>query len=206
MFRLMFIVLLFALFSSTATANECGEGIKPINKLVTAKKETPLRISPDESAAKLVNQRASEALHKTEYAGIDESSKVTEVCRKGAWSYVELVEPRWLRATHKGWVPTSSLNANLMSKSGKRIYRESEVGWDEGTKPYKKEILASINGFLQDKCKNLKTWSVVRVPATPSKYYESKGTNADPVFFITCGSFPSARNIYFSLSEMRKHF
>lgn len=189
-------ILATMLHASIAFAADCT-GAQSINKMAVPKKKALLRTSPSESGAEIVNQKASEALHSTQYAGIDTSTKVMEVCRKGGWSYVELVEPEWLRTTHKGWVPTSTLNVVLTSPAGKRGYRESEVHWDKNTGKHKKEILFAINGFLQDQCMDMDTFSLAQST--------TKGTKADPVFFLACNAGKSsARNLFFSKSEIRK--
>jgi hypothetical protein len=159
--------------------------------------EAELRTEPSSNAPRIVNAKASAATGRTRYALIDQSTKVVEVCRKGDWSYVELTEPEWLRDTHRGWVPTSALGEIRRSKTGKRIYRETEVGWGPDTTPYKKELMFALNGFLQDQCKELDTYSLASSP--------TRGTKSDPVFFVTCGSPPSARNIYFSRADIRKY-
>lgn len=188
----LLMVLALMPYISAATAGECGVGTKEVNSVAIPKREIVLRVAPHDSARRIINQKATEAFRKTHYANIDESSKVMEVCRKGAWSYVELIEPHWLRGTHNGWVPTSTLNPMLMSKSGKRIFRESEVGWGPHTSPHKKTILNAMNGYLQDECRDLDPQSLDSSP--------TRGSSANPVFFITCGHPPSARNIYFSTS------
>lgn len=195
--RVLFIIaLVYGATSTIAAANECGDGTQTINRLVVPIAETPLRTAPDNQAPKVINPKASGA-HKTDYANIDQSTKVVEVCRKGLWSYVRLEEPKWLRATHHGWILTRTLGVILIGKSGRRIYREAEIGWGTDTTPYKKELMSAINGFLQDQCKELDTYSLARSP--------TRGTKSDPVFFITCGHPPSARNFYFSRADIQKH-
>lgn len=189
-------ILTTVLLASVAFAADCT-GAQNINKMAVPKKKAVLRIAPSKNSSKIINQKASETFHSTQYASIDTSTKVMEVCRKGGWSYVELAEPEWLRATHKGWVPTPALNVALTSATGKRIYRESEVLWDENTSKHKKLILVAINGFLQDQCKNIDTFSLAQST--------TKGTKTDPVFFLACDAGKSsARNLFFSNSEIRK--
>lgn len=173
----------------------CEDKVEKIDKVKTVRKEAYLRTAPSKSAKKVVNQKASETFHSTQYAQIDSSTKVKEVCKANGWSYVELTEPAWLVASHKGWVPSNVLNGIKMTVSGKRIYRVNEVGWDKYTTPYKKQVLYAINNFLQDDCKEgLDTFSVTQSPSRTSK--------KAPVFFIACGNFPNARNIFFSKSDV----
>ena len=184
--------------ASTVLAEECGEGTQAVNRTVVPVEEIQLRTSPAPNASLVVNPKASAAFRRTMYAQIDPSTKVTEVCRKGTWSYVALFEPEWLRESHRGWVPSKTLGVILRDKAGKRIYRESEIGWGSDTRPFKKDLMFAVNGFLQDECdKALDTYSLARSP--------TRGTKADPVFFITCGTPPTARNIHFSRSDIRKH-
>jgi hypothetical protein len=179
------------------TAQLCDAKTEKINKVKTVKKEAKIRLAPSDSAKKLVNPKATEAMHSTQYAQIDSSTKVREVCKKNGWSYIELTEPEWLISSHKGWVPSNALNEIKVSGSGKRIYRENEVGWDKYTKPYKKQVLYAINNFLQDDCKEgFDTFSVTESP--------SKSTKKAPVFFIACGHPPNARNIFFSKADIEK--
>lgn len=196
----LFISIVITQFDSYAFAENlerCDDQSININKIKTVKKVAYLRFSPNIKATKIVNKKASEVMHKTEYAQIDPSTKVREVCKRNGWSYVELTDPVWLIETHKGWVPSNVLNEIKISSNGKRIYRENEVNWDKYTKPYKKQVLFAINTFLQDSCREgLDTFSVTQSP--------SKTTRRNPVFFITCGNPPNARNIFFSKSDIEK--
>lgn len=179
------------------TAHPCDANAEKINKVKTVKRDAVLRLLPSNKAKKVINPKATETMHSIQYAQIDSSTKVREVCRQNGWSYVELTEPEWLVTSHKGWVQSNVLNAIKISGSGKRVYRENEVGWDKYTTPYKKQVLFAINNFLQDDCKEgLDTFSVTQSP--------SRTTKKDPVFFIACGSGSKARNIFFKKSDIEK--
>ncbi len=183
--------------AAAETAQPCNANADKINKVKTVKRDAMLRLSPSNKAKKVINPKATEAMHSIQYAQIDSSTKVKEVCRQNGWSYVELTEPEWLVASHKGWVQSNVLNAIKISSSGKRVYRENEVGWDKYTTPYKKLVLFAINNFLQDDCKEgFDTFSVTQSP--------SRTTKKDPVFFIACGSGANARNIFFKKSDIEK--
>ena len=69
----------------------------------------PIRISPDEKAKKVINQKATETLGKTQYCEVDYSTKVEVLETKGDWLKIKVVEPNWLSESHIGWIPSKYL-------------------------------------------------------------------------------------------------
>ncbi|MBT0893731.1 hypothetical protein KI811_07890 [Geobacter hydrogenophilus] len=172
----------------------CAPSSKSVNQERIPKKSVDIRVAPNGSAKRIINRKATEVTHRTQYAQIDSSTKVNEVCRQGGWSYIQVKEPEWLAATHMGWVPSNTLNEVKVSSKGKRIYRENEIIWDKYSKPYKNLILYAVNGYLQDECPDLDPSFVTQAP--------SRTTKKNPVFFVVCGKDRNVRNIFFSKAEI----
>jgi hypothetical protein len=56
-----------------------------------------------------VNEKATAALHSTEYCEVDFSVKVEVLETKDTWSKIRVVDPEWLMDSHVGWIPTKYL-------------------------------------------------------------------------------------------------
>lgn len=65
-----------------------------------------IRKGPGEKFDKIINKKATEALHKTQYATVDNSCKVREDDIKDRWSKIVVVDPDWLSESHQGWIET----------------------------------------------------------------------------------------------------
>lgn len=72
-------------------------------------KSSDLYSEPNDKSNKLINQKATKAFGEVHYLSIDKSCKVIILETNGDWSKVQITEPDWLRATHIGWVKTSTL-------------------------------------------------------------------------------------------------
>jgi hypothetical protein len=83
--------------------------------------------APGGTGTKLVNEKASAILKSTEYLTVDDSTRIFEECTNGEWSYIRVTEPEWLRDSHRGWVPTSSL-AKAPPAPGDRYSRRITSG------------------------------------------------------------------------------
>lgn len=60
--------------------------------------------APNSNASKIINQKATEALHETHYISVDKSVKVKVLEKENGWSKVQVIEPDWLQYTHIGWL------------------------------------------------------------------------------------------------------
>jgi hypothetical protein len=65
-----------------------------------------IRNGPGEKFDKIVNEKATEVMHKTNYATVDYSCKVREEETKDGWSKIVVVDPDWLSESHQGWIET----------------------------------------------------------------------------------------------------
>lgn len=65
--------------------------------------------APNSKASKIVNQKATEALHETHYISVDKSVKVKVLEKENGWSKVQVIEPDWLQYTHIGWLEDKNL-------------------------------------------------------------------------------------------------
>lgn len=69
-----------------------------------------IRQGPGQNHEKKVNEKATKVLGSTQYLMIDDSTMVVEECIVGGWSWIRVVDPKWLSDSHRGWVPTAALN------------------------------------------------------------------------------------------------
>ncbi|GAB2622618.1 hypothetical protein GCM10027035_18030 [Emticicia sediminis] len=89
--------------------NAIDEG-KEVSKIFGIEGEDiPIREEPSEKSKKIVNQKATEALHKTEYCVVDYSVKVEVLEEKNNWSKIKVIDPDWLSDSHIGWIPSKYL-------------------------------------------------------------------------------------------------
>ncbi len=155
-----------------------------------------VRKGPGTNYEKIVNQKATSALGKTYYVQIDHTVTVLEVCRKGDWSFIEVVNPDWLRDSHRGWVASRFLRGQMRDAAGVQVFTEEDFIWDKNTSPYKDIIVAAVNKIHREnsRCKEI----------DPSSAYlsGSKSSPGKPVFFVTCGSGAKAFNVWFSKDDL----
>lgn len=178
-------------------AEPCGsDSVKSGQSFSVIGQGIPILAAPNADAEKLVNEKASQVMHSTEYMTVDNSTTVTEECTKGGWSRVYVTDPEWLRETHVGWIPSSSLRKPQTDLSGKRVFTEADFVFDDVTRPYKTIIVDGVNRIYRenDRCGDIR----------PDSAYisGSKGTKDDPVFYVTCGSGAGAFNVFFSGREV----
>ncbi|MEJ8837771.1 hypothetical protein [Ramlibacter sp. AN1133] len=178
----------------------CGAGSMPSGQhLKVTGSDILLRASPGPKGERMINEKATAALHEKQYLTIDNSVRVVQQCTQGAWSRVQVESPEWLRDSHIGWVPTSVLRSQKNDTSGKELFTEADFGWDQFTRDYKAIIIAGVNKLARENsaCKAID-------PATASRS-TTKGSKADPVFWVTCGTGNAARNIFFTKSDVENN-
>jgi len=90
--------------TSSDTAEKLSTNVFGING-----EDIPIRTSPDEKSKKVINQKGTETLGKTQYCEVDYSTKVEVLETKGGWSKIKVVEPNWLSEIHIGWIPSKYL-------------------------------------------------------------------------------------------------
>jgi hypothetical protein len=71
--------------------------------------EVILRSGPGEQFEKVINEKASEVMHDTEYAEVDKSVTVIVEETNQQWSKIKVIQPDWLTESHVGWVQTKYL-------------------------------------------------------------------------------------------------
>ena len=155
-----------------------------------------VRKGPGAQYDKIVNREATEALGETLYVQIAHTVTVHEFCRKGDWSYIQVVKPDWLRKSHRGWVASRYLRKEERDDMGVRVFTEADFIWDKNIAPYKDIIIAGVNKIHREnsRCKKI----------DPSSAYisGSRSTPGGPVFFVTCGSGANAFNVWFSKKDV----
>lgn len=161
--------------------------------------ENFLRAAPKRDSAKLINERATAAFKETHYLTIDSSVVVNEECSESGWSRVRVVQPESLSGTHIGWIKSDVLRTSPRNADGKEVFSETDFTWDKGTSPYKKVIVAGVNRIHQQnqRCRSVDTASIAKST--------SKGSAADPVFYVTCRDGSDSFNAFFSKSEVEKN-
>ncbi|MBY5371466.1 hypothetical protein [Rhizobium leguminosarum] len=152
-----------------------------------------VRAEPKEGAERFVNEKASNS-RKTHYRSIDSSTMVRIVGCKNEWREVQVTSPPWLTDT-MGWVPASIIREIQYTPDGKRVYVEADFSWEWDTLDYKDTLLSAMNKISRETpgCSELDTASLARSP--------TRGTPADPVFFITCDPNGRAMNVWFKPTD-----
>lgn len=193
------IVLLHGSEAQAASAEPCSTAsTKSGQTLRVNGSNVVLRSAPNAKSEKLINQKATQIMKSTQYLTIDNTVTVVEECNQGDWSKVRVTEPDWLRDSHIGWVPSSSLRGQKKDSGGVVQFTEADFVWDKETSPHKKTIVAGVNKVHREnsRCKTI----------DPGSAYisSSKGSASDPVFFVTCGTGANTFNAFFSKSEIEK--
>ncbi len=146
---------------------------------------------------KVVNQKATSIMKTTHYISVDNTLTIFEECTKNGWSWIRVIKPERLSLSHRGWVSSKFLRGKKIDSSGIEIFTEADFSFDNKTRPYKKIIIAGVNKIHREnsRCKNIDTSSAY--------ISSSKGSKANPVFFVTCGK-DKVFNVFFSKSDIKK--
>lgn len=97
--------------SKRRVPSECGAA-----SVVTGRKYDVIgsginvRKGPGTNFDKIVNQKATSVLKKTQYISIDDTTTVFEECTKNGWSWIRVIDPDWLQTSHRGWVASRFLD------------------------------------------------------------------------------------------------
>jgi hypothetical protein len=65
---------------------------------------------------KVINEKATSALGKTQYCQVDYTIKVKIIEESGDWSKIQVVDPEWLSASHIGWILTKYIKKTQGNK------------------------------------------------------------------------------------------
>lgn len=176
--------------SVQVSTNACSGGTALPGDVVAVSGEYALHVEPDESSARIKNEKASKILGEAHYHQIDKSTTVRRLCVKGDWTEVQIVTPEWLTFV-KGWVPNAALRGIEHSGDGARVFVEEDFYWDDSTSRFKAEIVAVVNKIARENanCPNPD-------PGTVSKSADRSKPN-DPVFFVMCGEGTDVFNVWF---------
>jgi hypothetical protein len=156
---------------AAAEVEPCGkESIRTGQTRLGTGSDIYIRTGPRENADKIINEKATRILKRTEYISIDHSVKVYEECTQAGWSKISVIEPDWLRESHKGWVPSKALRAQKIDSSGVRVFTEEDFHWDKKIALYKNIIIAGVNKIHREnsRCKEIDPMSA---------YLSTQGTN-----------------------------
>jgi len=98
-----------------------------------------IRKGPGLEYEKIINKKASEVTHETEYVTLDNSTTVYIDSTYGEWSKIRVATPDWLRDSHRGWILTKFIvtpkEMDKEVKENKYAYKISSYALD----PYTKE-------------------------------------------------------------------
>ena len=109
-----------------------------------------VRQGPGISFPKVINRKATEILKKTQYITIDDTTIVYEECTKNGWSWVRVVEPEWLRRSHKGWVASRFLDKGQDILSDKYARKISSSALLPYTKKASPKTVAKFGSRLKE--------------------------------------------------------
>jgi hypothetical protein len=155
----------------------------------------PARMGPGLNFDQVVDPKATAALGKTQYAEIEASFAVKEVCRSGVWSKIETITPTWLADTRKGWIESKHLiTAEQRAAKG---FVEDDFIFSKEAKPWKKIIIEGVNRIARqdNRCKEIDPGTADITP---------DGTKTNPQFFVTCDPSGPAFNVFFTKADIDK--
>ncbi len=176
----------------------CNEaGAKATGKSYKIKgSEINVRQGPSTKTDKIINQKATAILHRTDYITVDHTVTVYEECSVSGWSKIRVTDPDWLANSHRGWIASKFLRGKKVDASGLEKFTEDDFIWSKTISPYKDIIVAGVNKIHRENsgCKEI----------DPSSAYisGSKSTKSNPVFFVTCGKGAHIHNVFFSKSDV----
>lgn len=173
----------------------CGDEGLTADEIVGVNKEFDLRTGPSHIAKRIINEKATSILGKTQFHEIDPTTTVRRLCHGKNWSEVQIVEPDWLNFV-RGWAPNDILRQIEHDKTGRRVYEVRDFVWDEDTSGYKPQIVAAVNKIVRenDRCASIDPGTVSKSP--------KQSRPGQPVFFVTCNVGASAFNVWFKPSDV----
>lgn len=86
-----------------------------------------IRKGPGKKFEKIINEKATEAMHETQYATVDNSCKVREDETKDGWSKIVVVDPDWLSESHQGWIESKYIIKSEKQAAGTIAPRKSKI-------------------------------------------------------------------------------
>jgi hypothetical protein len=195
-----------AIAKSRAAANDSGpvsrssalktcDGEPSNRRMRPLSAEVAVRVGPSSKAERLLNARATQAFGRNEFVNLDPSELLSETCRNNGWSFVQILEPDHL-TEFKGWVKTSQLRALTVDPRGIESFDSSSFQWTSKTKRHASVIVTGVNQIQRQNpnCTQIDTGSV--------DISTSKGTPANPVFYVTCRNGDKPFNVFFSKSQV----
>ncbi|MDB4359003.1 hypothetical protein N9Z18_02050 [Verrucomicrobiales bacterium] len=100
------------------------DGIE-VGKTYDIIRDSQLLNGPSDTAAKIINQKATQALGTTHFLSIDTSCTIKVTALQNGWAQIAVVEPDHLAATHKGWISAKVIKKGNASKN--------QSGWVRNT-------------------------------------------------------------------------
>jgi hypothetical protein len=103
------------------------ENLPPNNIFGIRGEEIVIRKGPGEKFDKIINQKATEIMHNTQYATVDYSCKVREDESKDGWSKIVVVVPDWLSISHKGWIESKYIIKKEEQVAETKVLRKNKI-------------------------------------------------------------------------------
>lgn len=156
-----------------------------------------VRKGPGISNERIVDRNAGSTPDETRYVQIDNRVTVWEACRKGDWSFIQVIEPDWLSDSHQGWVASRFLREPPPRAAGVKVFTEKDFIWDENTSPYKDTIVAAVNRIRREDsgCEEIDPSSMA--------FSHSRSVPGKPVFSVVCGQGPQVVKVWFPEYDSR---
>lgn len=127
------LIVIFLSFVSLSTIHAQEKSAVTDDKKITVGSnydiliEAELRAGPSQKDERIVNQKASDLLKVIQYLSVDSSTtvKITEI--KADWVKIEVVEPAYLAATHRGWIPLKSIKTGQATEKNEGWIRHTSL-------------------------------------------------------------------------------
>lgn len=89
--------------------------------------KSTLYAEPKQGSVKLINQKATEALGKTQYLEIDPSCRIVILEESQDWAKIQVVDPSLLKDSHIGWVKKDCIKIDIEeSDTEEPVYEENK--------------------------------------------------------------------------------
>jgi hypothetical protein len=176
---------------SDAASRECAGANVTGTEYSVAGTRINVRKGPGITHERIFDRETASTPGETRYVQIDNRVTVLEACRKGGWSFIQVIEPEWLSDSHQGWVASRFLREPPRSVAGVKVFTEKDFIWDENTSPYKDTIIAAVNRIHREnsRCKE--------IDPSSASYSDSRSSSGKPVFSVVCGQGLQVHRVWF---------
>jgi hypothetical protein len=193
---IVFFTLFFAFFTAFITpffidgkSVSCLDGAKKIEGTYRVDViKAPFRVAPDDNSAKVINEKASDAVKKNVYIDVAFGYELLGACQKNGWIYGKIMRINGISASNSeyGWVQKKYVS--LITEADAKAAAEEALEKDE-IKPY--PLLSS-----KIKCRTIvaETLNLATPPAINAMTRQDN-SDGSRLFFVTVehGNAPAER-------------